>query len=81
MDLVLLTLLSLPVVAAGVIVAVSSVRRGRRARRHGTTEPVHRAQSAAAAVQDAAVYPTVSGRRVESGRARRAGAAHRVADR
>lgn len=81
MDLVLLTLLSLPVVVAGLIVAASSVRRRRRARRHGTTEPVHRAQSAAAAVQDAAVYPTAAGPRVESGRERRAGAASGGADR
>ncbi len=77
MDLVLL---ALPFAVAATILVVSVVRRRRHERSHGRTEPVHRAQSDTAVVQDAAVYPATSGRHVEGGRERRAGAAREARD-
>ncbi len=73
MDFLLPALLALPLTAAAVIIAVSSVRRRRHARAHGTTEAVHRAQADTAAVQSATVYPPPTGRKVRGGRQRRAG--------
>ncbi len=80
MDFVLPALLALPLAAAAVIVAVSSVRRRRHARGHGTSEPVHRAQADSAAVQSAVVYPRATERRVRGGRERRASSAARSHD-
>ncbi len=75
MDLLLPALLTLPFAVAATVIAVSSVRRRRHARSHGTTEAVHRAQADTAAVQSATVYPPAAVRKVRGGRERRAGSA------
>lgn len=68
----LLGLLLLPLIVAALIIAVSSIRRRRHTRDHGTDEPVHRGQAATAAVQDAASPLPRTGSRVVGGRERRA---------
>jgi hypothetical protein len=69
---VLLTLLALPLVAAGLIVAVSVVRRRRPPAGAASREPVHRLQADSATVQDSAEPAPVAPPAKPSGRARRA---------
>jgi hypothetical protein len=74
-------LLILPFAVGALIVAVSAVRRRRRAAVDGPeSEPAHRLQTETAAVQDAAVHPEAETPPLSSGRARRAGAANRTGD-
>ena len=68
----LLALLALPLVAAGLIVAVSASRRRGEA---VADEPVHRLQTGTAAAQDAVVHPAAAAPKVESARQRRADSA------
>jgi hypothetical protein len=69
----LLVLLLTPFATAAVILAVSTIRRRRRARAHGAaTEPHHRAQADTGAVQDATVHPEAGPAKVRAARDRRA---------
>jgi hypothetical protein len=77
---VLLTLLALPLVAAGLIVAVSVARR-RRSLVGALREPVHRLQADSATVQDSAEPAPVAPPATPSGRARRAASAGTPEDR
>ena len=78
----LLALLALPLVAAGLIVAVSFARRRRRPPVvDAAGEPVHRLQADSATVQDAAEPPPVAPPGRPSGRARRATSAGTPEDR
>lgn len=73
----LLALLVLPIVVAGVIVAVSVGRRRARASTDVATESEHRLQTDSAAAQDAADHPAPVAPRASSARRRRAAAAVR----
>ena len=77
----LLGLLALPLVAAGLIVAVSFARRHRSPVGAGSREPVHRLQADSAAVQDSAAPVAVAPPAKPSGRARRAASAVAPEDR
>ena len=72
---VLLTLLALPLVAAGLIVAVSFARRRRSPVGEASPEPVHRLQADSATVQDSAEPGAAAPPARPSGRARRAASA------
>jgi hypothetical protein len=78
---VLLALLALPLVAAGLIVAVAVARRRRSPVADAGREPVHRLQADSATVQDAAEPPPVAPPGRPSGRARRATSAGTPEDR
>ena len=78
---VLLVLLALPLVAAGLIVAVAFARRRRSPVADAAREPVHRLQADSATVQDSAEPPPVAPPGRPSGRARRATSAGTPEDR
>ncbi len=78
---VLLVLLALPLVAAGLIVAVAFARRRRSPGGDGPREPVHRLQADSATVQDSAEPRPVAPPSRPSGRARRATSARTPEDR
>jgi hypothetical protein len=71
---VLLALLALPLVAAGLIVAVAFARR-RSSVADAAREPVHRLQADSATVQDSAAPVPVAPAAKPSARARRAASA------
>ena len=77
---VLLALLALPLVAAGLIVAVAFARRRRSPRADAAREPVHRLQADSATVQDSAEPSPVAPPAKPSGRARRAASAETPED-
>jgi hypothetical protein len=72
---VLLALLALPLVAAGLIVAVAFARRRRSPVAGAASEPVHRLQADSATVQDSAAPAPVAPAAKTSARARRAASA------
>jgi hypothetical protein len=69
---VLLALLALPLVVAGLIVAVAFARRRRSPVTGAAREPVHRLQADSARVQDSAAPAPIAPPAKPSGRARRA---------
>ena len=77
----LLALLALPLVVAGLIVAVAFARRRRSPGAYAVREPVHRLQSESATVQDSAEPAPVAPPARPSGRARRAASAGTPEDR
>jgi hypothetical protein len=78
----LLVLLTLPLVAAALIVTVSTARRRGRAPLHqAASEPVHRLQADSAATQEAAVHPPAPAPPAASARIRRAALAKGPQDR